>query len=319
MINKYFDKVFVINLDRSPDRLENISKHLKSKNIIWSRFPAIDGQNISNSDIENEVGFLCRKFCSKSMIGCALSHKNIWKVALQQNLDKVLIMEDDIEFTDNYSQILQDAWKQLPNDWDILLLGCGGLCNKNKYSDFSEFLFNIIQPFKNQKTFNSKNIFIPELPTGFYCYAVSKRGCEKLLNIVEKINYHIDYQVSKNYDDLNIYAINPKIVYLTDTPSTIQQNSFPKSINYVLSNIKDSNKIPYSWYTNLVMFEWLGIPFNLWSIIFIILGMGVNRSIQIQNLIVLVFLLEFVYFDKSLIYNLIYVLIGFTLSKITYK
>lgn len=319
VFNQIFDKVYVINMEKSHDRLQYITNHLNEKNIKWERFNAIDGKKIQNDQLETNVGKLCQNFCSKPMIGCALSHKTLWQTVLDNNLQSALIMEDDVEILDDYTQTIINAWKQLPSDWDILLLGCAGLCNKNGYNDVSNFLFNIVQPFKNKKSINCKNIFIPDFPTGFFCYAVSKNGCKKLLDIIDKVNYHVDYQVSNNFDRINIYAIDPKIVFISHQPSTINEIAFPKSINKILDNVKDSNRIPYSWYMNLTIFQWFGIPFNLWSLIFIILGFGTKRFIQIQNLIILIFLLELIYFDKSLIYNLIYVIIGYTLAGLKFK
>lgn len=310
-------------MKRSPDRLKYMRDHLGSKGIEWSHFDAIDGNELNDEEINREVGSLCQTFCTKGIIGCALSHKRIWQKVINENLNNAIIMEDDIVISDNYENILMDAMSQLPSDWDILLLGCGGLCNKdNKSTDVSSFIFGLIQPYKNNNVTNkakAKNgtdtsIFIPELPTGFYCYAVSKKGCKKLLTIIDKIHYHIDYQVANEFDKINIYAVDPKIVKLKRTKSTINQLNFPKSFNCILDKVEDSNGVPYSWYMNLVLFQWFGIPFNIWSIIFIVLGMGLQKYSQIRELIILIFLLELIRFDRSLIYNLIYVIIGYTIS-----
>lgn len=315
VINDLFDNVFVINMERSPDRLLYMSKHLGSKNIKWTRIEAIDGNNLTNYQIENEVGTSCQKFCSRGMIGCALSHKKIWQTVLNSNLENAIIMEDDIRILDDYEGILKNAMDQLPQDWDILLLGCGGLCNKgSKSNDVSDFIFSLFQDYKNTNKFESPNLFIPELPTGFYCYAVSKNGCKKLLETIDKVKYHIDYQVANNFETINIYAIHPKIVKLSNRKSTINELNFPKSFNCILDKIKDSNGVPYSWYMNLTFFQWFGIPFNIWSLVFIILGMGLKKYGQIRELIILIFLLELIHFDKSLLYNLVYVIIGYILS-----
>lgn len=322
-MNNFFDKVFVINMKRSSDRLQYMRNHLASRGIEWSRFEAVDGNKLDNQEIKQEIGFLCQTFCTPGMIGCALSHKRIWEKVLEENLNNALIMEDDIIISNDYENILSQSMSELPCDWDVLLLGCGGLCNnKNKSTDVSSFIFGLIQPYKNHKKLklsekqnqNSIHIFIPEFPTGFYCYAVSKKGCEKLLNISNKIHYHIDYQVATEFDKINIYAINPKLVKPRVGKSTINEINFPKSFNCILDKIEDSNGIPYSWYMNLTLFQWFGIPFNIWSIIFIVLGMGIKKYGQIRELIILIFLLELIRFDKSLIYNLIYVILGHMFS-----
>jgi GR25 family glycosyltransferase involved in LPS biosynthesis len=45
MFNNYFDNVYLINLDRSVDRLENSTKELNRLNVDFERWSAVDGDN----------------------------------------------------------------------------------------------------------------------------------------------------------------------------------------------------------------------------------------------------------------------------------
>ncbi|KJV80141.1 glycosyltransferase 25 family protein [Rickettsia hoogstraalii str. RCCE3] len=43
-------KIFIVNLDRSTDRYNNISKQFDNNNLSYERFSAVDGYNLSITD-----------------------------------------------------------------------------------------------------------------------------------------------------------------------------------------------------------------------------------------------------------------------------
>lgn len=316
IINNIFKKTYVINLSQSHDRLIDMKNHLDSNYITWERFDAIDGNKLSKDEIEKNTTFMCKTLCSKQMIGCALSHKKLWEKIVDEDVDNALIIEDHIVFKEGFESILENAWKELPSDWDILFLGCGGLCDKNGYQDVSSVLFNLIKPYKNNKSIKKNNIIIPELPTGLYCYAISNKGCKKLLKRINKINFHIDYQISSNHDYINIYAVYPKLINLTRAKSIINTFNFPKSINKILNMFNDSNGITYSWYMNFTLFEIGNIPFNLWSFIFIFIGFIFLKYENVKIAMFILLLIEILHGIeiKSLTFLTLYLYIGIIFS-----
>jgi glycosyl transferase family 25 len=102
-------KAFVINLAKRPDRMDLFNQNKFPFKV--ERFDAI----------ETDPGW----------VGCTQSHFTI----LQKNKRKpVLIMEDDVLFTEPWSAV-KIAMKQLPMNWDALWLG-GTLCGTlTPYSD----------------------------------------------------------------------------------------------------------------------------------------------------------------------------------------
>ena len=73
-----FGGVFVINLDRRTDRLEQFTEEMKKVDLPFERFPAI----------ATEFG----------IDGCGLSHLAVYKIAKERGYKNVLIFEDDFEF-----------------------------------------------------------------------------------------------------------------------------------------------------------------------------------------------------------------------------
>ena len=112
-LNKHFDKIYVINLDRRPDRFETFKKELSKYDINdVEKFSAIDGSKIEiiNSPIlSGELGVL-------------ESHLEIIRKCKEENIKNVLILEDDVYFTDEVLN-LDDYMSKVPSDWDFLYFG----------------------------------------------------------------------------------------------------------------------------------------------------------------------------------------------------
>jgi GR25 family glycosyltransferase involved in LPS biosynthesis len=90
-LSKYFDKIYVINLDRRPDRYESFKTEMCKfgiKNI--EKFSAIDGNLITQNNVKLLAG----------EIGILQSHLTIIKKCKEEGLNNVLIMEDDVFFSD---------------------------------------------------------------------------------------------------------------------------------------------------------------------------------------------------------------------------
>ena len=70
-------KYYVINLDRSPERLSNISAQCKKYNIDFVRIPAFDGSTLDLEKLADDTA--CRYEMGRSIqpgeVGCFLSHK----------------------------------------------------------------------------------------------------------------------------------------------------------------------------------------------------------------------------------------------------
>lgn len=93
----------VINLDRSPERLESISKQLSAQGLSFQRIPARDGRKLSPEELSRLEApydapekFVFRKALWPTEIACFLSHATCWEKLVKSNCEWGLIMEDDI-------------------------------------------------------------------------------------------------------------------------------------------------------------------------------------------------------------------------------
>lgn len=117
---------YLINLDRSPQRLEKTSAILSSWNIAYTRIPAVDGRQISPQDLSTiQQPFSERRYFLKDMtpgeIGCFLSHKKCWEHLVDSAEDWAFICEDDFIFLTNPSSFITNScW--IPNDVALIQL-----------------------------------------------------------------------------------------------------------------------------------------------------------------------------------------------------
>lgn len=223
--NNIFDKVYVINLEHSKDRLDMIRKQLKRENITFERYPAVNGSLLNKEKLIRD-GKLTYEKMTKGAIGCYLSHYNIWKKELDKG-NNILVLEDDVILCKNLLNKFNEIYKQIPKDWDIIYLGASNIYGKKIGK-------NIVVPIKSEKgsTFN----------TGMYGMLINKKALPILINESMPINNNID-QYIKNYlfKKLNVYFIvSPLITHNNEIPSQRRILSGQKPLTSWFSDIQSN-------------------------------------------------------------------------------
>lgn len=104
----------LINLDRSPDRLQAISKALTGLGLSFSRVRAIDGKYLTEEEVRQwTVPRVKRRLCCRDLtrteIACCLSHRKCWQMLVDSNEEWALILEDDCIFSDRAREFMTDA------------------------------------------------------------------------------------------------------------------------------------------------------------------------------------------------------------------
>ena len=120
-------RIFIINLDRSKERWENMKdQELRLNNIKLERVSGVDGFLLDKEELNKRemITPFCLNFCSMGMIGCWLSHLKVWKKVVDENLPYAIVLEDDTIFPENYSNKINGLLPLIPENADIVLLGC---------------------------------------------------------------------------------------------------------------------------------------------------------------------------------------------------
>ncbi|MDO6775165.1 glycosyltransferase family 25 protein [Shewanella sp. 3_MG-2023] len=131
-------KVFVINLDKSTERMAFMQQQLEQLNIEFERVPAVYGKDLTSEIVSNvydrKLNLLkYNKELSLGEIGCYLSHIKCWEYIVSQELDFAVILEDDAVIS-NELIFFMDKLKDFIG-WDYIKI-CKSHKHKKVYDNF---------------------------------------------------------------------------------------------------------------------------------------------------------------------------------------
>jgi len=124
-LNDYFTKIYVINLDRRPDRMQQCQVEFNKIGVDVERVSAIDGNKVPNS-----MGLSPR---DKACFAVTTLHTRLIEDAMLNKYDNFLIFEDDVVFVDNFNEIFNKRMEFLPEDWDLLYIGGNHILHVNGF------------------------------------------------------------------------------------------------------------------------------------------------------------------------------------------
>ena len=190
--NSLFEKTYVINMENRPDRMERSSVRLKDLGIEFERFSAVDGKNE-----ERHPNLM------PGEVGCYKSHFNILSDAKLNNYESILVLEDDVVFVDDFMDKFFEGWINLPDDWDMVYLGCN-----------------------HKKPFTRINRHIVKCNFAYTTSAmiIRKKAYDKMLEATTHMHRQIDvvFAEMQAAGQLNAYAFHPWLMYQEDGWSDIQ-------------------------------------------------------------------------------------------------
>lgn len=108
-----FEKIYCINLARRQDRKSRCEEIFRHFNLNVTFVDAVDGHSLKN------IGRL-----KAGAAGCCMSHRKIYEDILNNsNINKALILEDDVEFDPELHHKFNKFYLEVPHDWNMLYLG----------------------------------------------------------------------------------------------------------------------------------------------------------------------------------------------------
>jgi GR25 family glycosyltransferase involved in LPS biosynthesis len=198
------NKIKIINLKHREDRRKATEKLLHENNIKNYEFvEAVNGRELTLTQGIKKL-FKGNDFGNrKGVIGCALSHYNLWKKLLEDTENSYyIIMEDDIlEVCENFGEKIQ--MEQYYVNSDVLFLGYSMFSKNRNFKIYNENNDITIHPL-------NKNLYIG----GTFGYSINKMGAYKLLDYINKngIKHGIDYLI-KIIPELDSYEARPQLLF----------------------------------------------------------------------------------------------------------
>lgn len=204
---EFFDRVYVINLPNRVDRRKAMEKELIKAGMPLTPgkvelFPAIRPDSAGGF---NSIGYR----------GCFLSHLTVLRQARDLQLNNVLVLEDDLTFSDHFKEYEDKLITQLhQTNWDFVNFGY--FCDQPV--NFLEIDVPTLQPPSGQKI------------TGTHFYGVNGKVFDKLINffeiILQRPSGHPDGgPMSTSGAFSTFHRQNPDVVRLMSIPSVGGQRS----------------------------------------------------------------------------------------------
>lgn len=136
-----------------------------------------------------KAGFLIKM----AAVGLALTHHMIWQLCVFAGDDSYLILEADAEFGENWKEKFEQAMKDVPDDWQIILFG-----NSNT--------------FDKPKTHIKGEIWEVKYPFCSHAYLVRPSALLTLLSIRDAATNNDIACIEKAYPKLRVYTVLPALV-----------------------------------------------------------------------------------------------------------
>jgi len=182
-------KIYYINLDVRKDRREQFEAQpaLAAMPHV-ERIPAVHGLSL---DIvkDQHIGLHTRvqvsteyrrshyEIHSRGALGASFSHIKVWKKFLESDAKYAMVLEDDVDLPATFAMMVKDCAKDLPDNWDMWILGWNHNPTDTKHAGAS--------PFRQVLHF-----------TGAHCYIVTKKAAKVLVDEAFPIETHVEHYMS---------------------------------------------------------------------------------------------------------------------------
>lgn len=194
-------KVFIINLERSLDRRHSIAAQCNKLGLDYEFIAAVDGRTLSEKEIEESTHALNYAF-KTGEIGCALSHLNIYKKMVSENITEALILEDDALLSaDVKSVVSSTAMKHISKYPSVLLL-------------------SKVNKLINRKIFNINDklaVYRVQHATTAHAYMLNLEAAKNLVNLLFPVWMVADkWSLFEDFSAIKVFAVYPEPVVLTE-------------------------------------------------------------------------------------------------------
>lgn len=224
--------IFIINLESDKKRWDYMKYQLDYiKCNKYERVPAVDMRkpNMSEFYKDDRISLYTKFTIQKKhrcdhkqidrtgAIGATLSHYNVWRKIIDNDINMAIVMEDDMHLMSNFFDMVQNEIKKYNKEFDILNLGY----LKKSFSDID----------------NSKFYF------GAGCYIITKEACEILCKYVFPIDTHVDayFFLLNQFGYIKMIMSDKDIIFPGDAFNTTISHGVLKCTNNVTFETKYTN------------------------------------------------------------------------------
>jgi glycosyl transferase family 25 len=185
-------RLYVISLDRSPERLKKfLADNLMVPGLDIVRFRAIDGQKLDRADLLSRKVITSDLIYSNNAVACALSHMEVWRKIVADGKPAV-VCEDDALLRKDFALLHKHFAATIDQSDAVFWSYSFDLHMAYEVPGLGEFMTVTDAKFLNtedriaqfQNATTPTMLFRPKRLWGLACYTVTPRGAEKLLELV---------------------------------------------------------------------------------------------------------------------------------------
>ncbi|GAA5192824.1 glycosyltransferase family 25 protein [Ferrimonas gelatinilytica] len=209
-------KIYVINLERSKDRLRNIGLQLDTLGLAFERIAAVDGVQLSAEALaQHYSATLNQQQMHRQMqageIACYLSHRKVWQKMVDDQVPFAVVLEDDVQVQPEIALFSQRVGA-VADHWDVIKLFVGP---NEKRVEKALSITPSCSLVANQK-----------VPTSTAAQMVSLEGARKLLVMSERFGRPVDWDIRRWWQyDLRVLGVSQSLAEPCEPESTIDKDS----------------------------------------------------------------------------------------------
>jgi hypothetical protein len=208
--------IFVVSLARAADRRAAMTRHLGELGLSFEITEAVDGRALSPAELASMT--VPKLPLSPGDIGCYLSHINIYRRMVAQDIPIAMVMEDDAALNPAFAPVLRDGIRQ--PDFDICFVDSWFVGLKGRiYYDRADWL-EIGHGFTAYR-------FAPP-PHGTQAYLITLETARHRVAVALPITQSIDWYENLPPDTRYYGLIEPRGAWLNEAFSVVSYVS-PKA------------------------------------------------------------------------------------------
>ncbi|BHF69093.1 hypothetical protein SprV_0301213400 [Sparganum proliferum] len=237
-----FDQIYLINLARRPDRLKKMMFALRELGVTAKLVEAVDGKKLTKESIREmnitQLSGYADPYHKRALkfgeIGCFLSHHGIWMDMMNNDYQRILILEDDLRFVPGFTRRLLATVKeadQAKPEWELLYVGRKRMSSDEKAVPGTRYLA------------------YPSYTYWTLAYALTRSGASKLLaqrplERLVAVDEFLPIMFNRHPNKGWLSAFGPRdLVAISAEPLLVEPTHYTGEPNYI-SDTEDSSVIP---------------------------------------------------------------------------
>jgi glycosyl transferase family 25 len=199
--------IFVINLDRRPDRMKFMARQLEAMGLNWQRVAAHDMQTVDDDYLAREVALKGHRIAmGRGSQCCALTNFDIYRRIVDEDLPAAFILQDDVELSPDIAPFMASLdW--LPDGINVVQF--------EKYG--RERSRRLVGPALGKLPVAEHSLHrLHSRTAGAACYLLTRHGAERILKQKPVLDKPIDHilfspNVSPLFKSLGVAIVRPAL------------------------------------------------------------------------------------------------------------